>query len=137
MAYKLINQSGTIHDFALKMRWGHNIEGSDRPFAVQFDSLSTQGYNWTVFCQDEVKRGDFIIRNNHNYTRILLYEVVKSERGNYGPFGPTDCYEVTAFQCGWYVRDSRTREIANGYGIKMTQAERVMAWIKNLLQIKT
>lgn len=113
--YKLINPNGTAHDFV----WGHNIEEfDDREVPVEFDKFITYKKFWTVFHFFPIRRGDFITRNM-NSGKIGLYEVVKVEKPDFhSPFGPKDCYDVEVVFCGYFSKQTNTKLIFNGYGIK-------------------
>jgi hypothetical protein len=126
MAFKLINPQGIVHDFAHKMSWGHNIEGSDEPGIVEFDDLKTQKFQWSVFHYFPIRKGDFIIRNM-NSGRIGIYEVQSSEKDRCGsPFGPDDLYECVVYFCGYYDKNDNRMNIFNGYGIKKTLLDEIL-----------
>lgn len=118
MEYQLINSKGAVHDFAHKMSWGHNIEGSDNPEIYEFEELKTQKFTWHVFHYFPIHKGDFIIRNM-NSGRIGLYECIEIKKDNCGsPFGPDDLYYGDFLFCGYYNKELNLIQIFPGYGIK-------------------
>lgn len=128
MAVNLIKENGVVHDYAMKMFWGHNIEGNDEDFdVVKFESLETRAYDWTAFEYIPIYAGDFIIRNMVS-GQVGLYEVTSSIRWE----DPNDAYKVRAVFCGYYDKVTQVKTIFSGYGVyppaPPTLYERFMRW---------
>jgi len=119
--FELKNPSGTVHDFAHKMYWGHNIEefGCEK---FEFDSLETQKFSWVVFHFFPIKVGDFITRNMQS-GKIGLYECVKSTKDSH----IHDMYNCVFIFCGYYINGQK--HIFNGYGVKTTIKSKI-SWFK-------
>lgn len=113
MNFKLIREDPqVIHDFAHKMFWGHNIEGSgSTPY--HYAELETQEVDWTVFHFMPLFRGDFIKRNMES-GRVGIYEIHSVSRMR----GVSDAYYIKARFCGYMSKDGKTVQIFKGYGVE-------------------